>query len=92
MISREGTVNLSNMNALSEDVYGAPSKESDSTASALAKWMSTLTFGAVGSEPAANKWKITKFATTPLVSLHSALVARADRRAGVDLPCGLREW
>jgi aminopeptidase 2 len=92
MISREGTVNLSNMNALSEDVYDAPPKESDSTVSALAKWMSTLTFGAVGAEPAANKWKITKFATTPLVSLRPALVARTDGRAGVDLPCGLREW
>lgn len=60
MISRADTVNLSNMPALSEEVYTPSSDDS----SDLASWLSQLSF-ADGEE-----WKITKFQATPPMSTY----------------------
>lgn len=60
MISRTDTVNLSNMPASSEKIY-QPEEQTQGTP--LGKWLAGLT-----NEPK-DKWKITKFETTPPVSL-----------------------
>jgi hypothetical protein len=69
MISREKTTNLSNMNVISEHIHAATEVNRERN-TALNKWMSTLMLDAVGEDSAARRdqWKITKFATTPLVS------------------------
>lgn len=68
MISREGTVNLSNMPAVSEKPFVA---DSDSSVSGLTKLFSNLK-----TEGSGGGWKVTKFQTTPLVSTY--LVAYAN--------------
>jgi len=75
LISREGTVNLSNMPAASEKPYSTTDSDSSNTGvvSALSKWLSALTFT---NTSAGDKWKITKFETTPKVSTY--LVAYAN--------------
>ncbi|KAL1709873.1 hypothetical protein EV121DRAFT_252475 [Schizophyllum commune] len=66
LVSRDGTVNLANMNDISESVYEAGSAlPQDADLASLLK--STCTEG---------KWKITKFATTPPMS--SYIVAWAN--------------
>jgi aminopeptidase 2 len=72
LISRENTVNLSNMPAVSENVYEVSSSE-NSSISGVTKWLSSL---ALGDKAAEDKWKITKFETTPPVSTY--LVAYAN--------------
>ncbi|KAI0075828.1 hypothetical protein K474DRAFT_1663834 [Panus rudis PR-1116 ss-1] len=63
LISREGTVSLSNMPAKSEEVYEPKSDKSDSTISWLTEKLSQLT-------TSEEKWKITKFETTPPMSTY----------------------
>lgn len=63
LISRADTVSLSNMPAVSEEVYTAE-PPAGNTISALTQWVSSLTLGGKAEE----KWKITKFETTPPVS------------------------
>ncbi|KAI0695406.1 peptidase family M1-domain-containing protein [Cerioporus squamosus] len=65
LVSRVNSVNLSNMPAISEEVYKPESADKDSW---LAKKMATL--------PDAGQWKVTKFETTPPVSTY--LVAYAN--------------
>ena len=66
LVSRDGTVNLANMNDISETVYEAGSAlPQDADLASLLQ--STCTEG---------KWKITKFATTPPMS--SYIVAWAN--------------
>ena len=57
LVSRVGSVNLSNMPACSEEVYRPGSVPADSW---LARKMATL--------PDAGQWKVTRFETTPPVS------------------------
>lgn len=57
MISRSNTVNLSNMPAISEEVYKSGSNPADDS---LASRLSTLSIGELTDE-----WKITRFETTP---------------------------
>jgi aminopeptidase 2 len=73
LISRENTVSLANMPAISEEVYTAPASSSDTSnpLTAVTEWMSKLTFGETS-----EKWKITRFEKTPLVSTY--LVAWAN--------------
>ena len=70
LISRADTVNLSNMPVVSEKPF-TPSSEDDPSVGKLAKAFSKLT-----TSDSETKWKITKFATTPLIS--SYLVAWAN--------------
>ncbi|RDX52652.1 hypothetical protein OH76DRAFT_1553921 [Lentinus brumalis] len=65
LVSRVNSVNLSNMPAISEEVYKPDSVDKDTW---LAKKMATL--------PDADQWKVTKFETTPPVSTY--LVAYAN--------------
>jgi hypothetical protein len=65
MISRQNTVNLSNMAVTSEEVYSTPKAEPSGTVSALTKWLSGLTFG-----EEKERWKITRFAATPPMSTY----------------------
>ncbi|TFK46426.1 leucyl aminopeptidase [Heliocybe sulcata] len=67
MISREGTTNLSNMPAISEEVY-VPGASADSLSKTpdLAKFLAGLTIGDQSQE----KWKITRFDTTPPMSTY----------------------
>ena len=60
LVSRVNSVNLSNMPAISEEVYKPDSVDKDSW---LATKMSTL--------PDAGQWKVTKFETTPPVMQYS---------------------
>jgi aminopeptidase 2 len=66
LISRADTVNLSNMPAVSEEVYTGSKGEGNAN---LADLFSSLTI-------TDGKWKITKFQTTPLMS--SYIVAFAN--------------
>jgi aminopeptidase 2 len=80
LISREDTVNLGNMNVISEKTYDASHEETTGAISGLSKWISSLSIvpdaakALVTDQPSTSidtpsgKWKITKFATTPLVS------------------------
>ncbi|KAG8777819.1 Aminopeptidase 2 mitochondrial [Serendipita sp. 397] len=70
MISREGTVNLSNMPAISEKPL-SNSNEYDDSVGKLTKM-----FAKLKTESSEGGWKITKFETTPLIS--SYLVAYAN--------------
>nr|VWO96865.1 Probable aminopeptidase N PepN (Lysyl aminopeptidase) (LYS-AP) (Alanine aminopeptidase) [Ganoderma boninense] len=65
LVSRVNSVNLSNMPAISEEVYKPESAEKDSW---LAKKMASLSD--------AGQWKVTKFETTPPVSTY--LIAYAN--------------
>lgn len=70
LISRENTVNLSNMSASSEKPYEPKFKEDPGSAvSSLTQWFSSLNMQDTNAK---EKWKITKFETTPPVrnSLH----------------------
>ena len=69
MVSRADTVNLSNMPAISDEVYRPESVAKDSW---LAKKMSTLAD--------AGQWKVTKFETTPPVWRLLAIGQMARRR------------
>ncbi|EPQ58615.1 hypothetical protein GLOTRDRAFT_36981 [Gloeophyllum trabeum ATCC 11539] len=66
MISRTDTVNLSNMPAISEELY-VPGAFADSMkkSPALAKFLASL-----GTGDQADKWKITRFDTTPIMSTY----------------------
>lgn len=72
MISRADTVNLSNMPVASEEEYKSASG-SGTTVSSLADWFSALT---IKDQNASNKWKISRFETTPPMS--SYIVAYAN--------------
>lgn len=64
MVSRADTVNLANMNAVSEEEYTPSLQDSTDTVSWLASKLAQLTTG----EP--EKWKITTFAPTPPMSTY----------------------
>lgn len=70
MISRADTVNLSNMPAVSEEVYTPSLKDSTNIITWLSSKFSGLTTGE------GDKWKITKFENTPPMS--SYIVAFAN--------------
>ncbi|KZT24123.1 leucyl aminopeptidase [Neolentinus lepideus HHB14362 ss-1] len=67
MISREDTTNLSNMPAIFEEVY-VPGVSSSSLRDTpdLAKFLAGLTIG----DQSSDKWKITRFETTPPMSTY----------------------
>ncbi|CAG7846066.1 Aminopeptidase 2; Flags: Precursor [Serendipita indica DSM 11827] len=71
MISRENTVNLSNMPAISEKPFTKAETEYDQSIGKLTKMFANLK-----TESSEGGWKITKFQTTPLIS--SYLVAYAN--------------
>ena len=73
MISRDGTVNLSNMPAISEKPFTKSSTEYDDSLGKLSKMFANLKTEGSDKE---GGWKITKFQTTPLIS--SYLVAYAN--------------
>ena len=64
MVSRVDTVNLSNMPAISEEEYTPSYKDSTDAISWLSPKFSQLTTGE------GDKWKITKFQTTPPMSTY----------------------
>ncbi|KAI0086651.1 peptidase family M1-domain-containing protein [Irpex rosettiformis] len=64
MVSRADTVNLSNMPAISEEVYAPSYKDSTDAISWLSSKFSELTTGE------GEKWKVTKFQTTPPMSTY----------------------
>ncbi|KAI0340189.1 leucyl aminopeptidase [Trametopsis cervina] len=64
LISRADTVNLSNMDAISEEVYTPSLKDSTDTVTWLSSKFSELTTGE------GDKWKITKFRETPPMSTY----------------------
>lgn len=64
MVSRADTVNLSNMPAVSEEEYTPSYQDSADAVSWLSSKFSELTTGE------GDKWKITKFQTTPLISTY----------------------
>lgn len=70
LISRDGTVSLSNMPAISEEVYNPESKPSEESAD-LVKLFSSLT-------AKDDKWKITRFQTTPPMSTYIVAYANGD--------------
>ncbi|KAI0789033.1 hypothetical protein BC629DRAFT_1582206 [Irpex lacteus] len=70
MVSRADTVNLSNMPAISEEEYTLSYEGSTDVVSWLSSTSSDLTTGE------GDKWKITKFQTTPLIS--TSLIAYAN--------------
>ncbi|KAI0811123.1 leucyl aminopeptidase [Irpex lacteus] len=70
MVSRADTVNLSNMPAISEEEYTPSYEDSTDVISWLSSKLSELTTGE------GEKWKITKFQTTPLISTY--IVAYAN--------------
>jgi len=72
MISREGTVNLSNMPAISEK----PLSPTEEYGSADGMGKLTKMFSNLKTEGSSEGWKVTKFQTTPLIS--SYLVAYAN--------------
>lgn len=72
MISRADTVNVSSMPVASEEEY-KPGSESGTTVSSLSEWFSALT---LKDQDASNKWKISRFETTPPMS--SYIVAFAN--------------
>jgi aminopeptidase 2 len=87
MISRADTVNLSNMPVVEETEYrgGAPGNDPS-----LDKLLSSLS---VEDKDPAEKWKVTKFETTPLVCAYFiALVFPAYHfvRLDVDVSCRVR--
>ncbi|KAJ6623433.1 leucyl aminopeptidase [Mycena sp. CBHHK59/15] len=63
MVSQADTVNLSNMPAISEEVYD-PNHQATTD---IGKMLSSL--------PAENKWKITQFQTTPIMSSYIVAIA-----------------
>jgi Peptidase M1 N-terminal domain len=87
MISKHDTVNLSNMPVISEEVYKRGSNvENDS----LLSQFSDLSI----KEPE-HQWKITRFDTTPPVSLDSLVPAARSPMYGnvdVDVPRGICQW
>jgi hypothetical protein len=89
LISRASTVNLSNMPAISEEVYTAK-PEPEGTISAITQWISSLALGRESEE----KWKITKFDTTPPVST-DAVKQTSECTHGsvldVFVHCGVRQ-
>jgi aminopeptidase 2 len=64
MISRANTVNLNNMPVVSEEEYTPSLKDSTDVISWLSSKFSAVTTGE------ADKWKITKFETTPPMSTY----------------------
>jgi aminopeptidase 2 len=74
MISRESTVNLSNMPVVSEKPYTSKAGEYEEDADGMGKL--TKMFSNLKTEGASGGWKVTKFQTTPLIS--SYLVAYAN--------------
>lgn len=70
LISRDGTVSLSNMPAISEEVYNPESKPSGESGD-LVKLFSSLT-------AKDDKWKITRFQTTPPMSTYIVAYANGD--------------
>ncbi|TFK50212.1 hypothetical protein OE88DRAFT_1736470 [Heliocybe sulcata] len=75
MISRESTTNLSNMPAISEEVY-VPGASADSLSKTpdLAKFLAGLTIG----DQSQDKWKITRFDTTPPMSTYIVAWANGE--------------
>lgn len=81
LLSREDTVNLSNMPVATESAYPAQTSQStEGSVSALTSWMGSLTFGP---HVPKDKWKITKFETTPPVSLASQYSMISNSSASV---------
>jgi aminopeptidase 2 len=74
MISKEDTVNLSNMPVVSEKPYTPKVGEYDGDADGMGKL--TKMFSNLKTEGSSGRWKVTKFQTTPLIS--SYLVAYAN--------------
>ncbi|KAF9466381.1 leucyl aminopeptidase [Collybia nuda] len=70
LISRDGTVNLSNMPAISEEVYEPGNRITGENADLL-KLLSSLT-------TRDDKWKITRFQTTPPMSTYIVAYANGD--------------
>lgn len=66
MISRDGTTNLSNMPAISEELLGPNSNVSEDVRELL-----------TSSKPE-EKWKVTKFENTPPMSTYIVAVANGD--------------
>lgn len=64
MVSRANTVNLNNMPVISEEEYTPSFKDSTDVISWLSSKFSEVTVGE------ADKWKITKFDTTPPMSTY----------------------
>ena len=64
MISRADTVDLSNMPAISEEDYSTELKSSADVVSWLSSRLSSLTTGET------EKWKVTRFETTPPMSTY----------------------
>jgi len=71
MISRENTVNLSNMPVVSEKLLSEDPKDDDESIGKLTK-----IFASLKTEESSTGWKVTKFERTPLIS--SYLVAFAN--------------
>ena len=65
LISREGTINLSNMPAISEEPYTDCRFHSDK----YSKYVMEELIVSPASVPAGEKWKITKFDRTPPVRM-----------------------
>ncbi|KAL1756342.1 hypothetical protein FB107DRAFT_211566 [Schizophyllum commune] len=85
MVSRDGTVNLSNMNDIAETVYEAGSSSFPQNADLANLLESACTEG---------KWKITKFATTPPMSTYLVAWANGDfekLESKVELPVSGKE-
>ncbi|OSX62014.1 hypothetical protein POSPLADRAFT_1143568 [Postia placenta MAD-698-R-SB12] len=74
MISRADTVNLSNMSVESESTYEPGSLD----ATGAVVWLTKLASPAISGTAAGDKWKITRFQTTPPMSTY--LVAYANGR------------
>ncbi|KAF9813474.1 hypothetical protein IEO21_05581 [Rhodonia placenta] len=74
MISRADTVNLSNMSVESENTYEPGSLD----ATGAVVWLTKLASPAISGTAAGDKWKITRFQTTPPMSTY--LVAYANGR------------
>ena len=92
LISRADTVNLSNMPAISEIEY-TPSSSGLPDEQPLEQIMASLS---VKDQSSTEKWKITKFQTTPPVCADSYIVLyRVDFvrvSLDVNLHCRLGEW
>ncbi|KAI0792895.1 hypothetical protein C8Q75DRAFT_751852 [Abortiporus biennis] len=75
LVSRENTVALSNMNAISEEPYDpASGKASDDVVSWLSEKLAALTT----TETSADKWKVTRFDTTPPMSTYIVAFANGN--------------
>ncbi|EGO21509.1 hypothetical protein SERLADRAFT_372157 [Serpula lacrymans var. lacrymans S7.9] len=74
MISRDDTINLSNMPVVSEKIW-SPSNTSEDNDTSLVRLFSSLTTETSSSE---DKWKISQFMTTPLMSTYVVAFANGD--------------